>query len=143
MPIDEENDEEMVRVPERLETSTATFLDGIPDHDSQSGSHDPSSDSGTSFKVGRKECDDTLAGVRRIRVGHGEPVEVDHMGSDVDDGEDDDGPSGGLVERDVLVEGNDIVQRRPTKNGNEVSANGQQDKDDIDVQDESGGTGNG
>lgn len=33
LPVDEEDDEEMVGVPEPLEVRTTTLLDGEPDHD--------------------------------------------------------------------------------------------------------------
>lgn len=54
----------------------------------------------------------------------------------------DDGPGGGLVEGDVLVEGNDVVQRCPAQHGDEVPAYWEQDEGGIDVKNEGGSTGN-
>ena len=55
------------------------------------------------------------------------------MSDSVDDRPEDDRPGGGLVECDILVEGNDIVQGSPTQHGDEVPANGEQDEGDINV----------
>lgn len=60
----------------------------------------------------------------------------------MDEGPDDDGPTGGLVECDVLVERNEIVERSAAQNRNEVAANRQQDVDDIDMAKEGGCSGN-
>ena len=51
----------------------------------------------------------------------------------MDDRPEDDGPGGGLVECDVLVEGNDIIQGSLAQQGDEVPANREQDEGDIDV----------
>jgi hypothetical protein len=62
------------------------------------------------------------------------------VGGDVEGGEEDDGPCGCLVEGDVLVEGDEVVERRATEEGDEVAADGEEDEDDVDMKDECGGT---
>jgi len=58
----------------------------------------------------------------------------------VNNGPEDNGPGGGLVEGDVLVEGNDVVQGRPSQHGDEVPAYREQDEGGIDVKKESSST---
>lgn len=141
LPVDEEDDEQVVRVPEPLEVGAATLLNREPDHDSECGGHDPASGSGTGDEVGGDEREELLARRLRVRVDDRELGEVDHVRDDVDDGEDDDGPGDGLVERDVLVEGDERVQRGPAEERDEVAANGEQDERNVDVEDERSGTG--
>ena len=136
LPVDEEDDEEVVRVPEPLEVGAATLLDREPDHDPERGGHDPASSSGPGDEVRGNEGEDLLARGLCIGVDHGKLGEVDHVGDDVNDGEDDDGPGDSLVERDVLVERDERVERRPAEEGDEVAADGEQDECDIDVEDE-------
>ena len=47
------------------------------------------------------------------------------------------------MESNVLVEGNDIIERCATKEGDEVTADGEEDEGNVDVEDESSRTGNG
>lgn len=136
LPVDEEDDEEVVRVPEPLEVRTAALLDREPHHDTEGGGHDPSSGTRAGNEVCGNECDDLLAGRLCVGVDHGELGEVDHVRDDVDDGEDDDGPGDGLVERDVLIERNERAKRRAAQDGDEVAADGEEDERDIDVEDE-------
>ena len=140
LPVDEEDDEEVVRVPEPLEVGTAALLDREPDHDTESGGHDPARRTRTSDEVGGDKGKDLLAGRLRVGVNHGKLSEVDHVGDDVDDREDDDGPGDSLVERDVLVEGDERVEGRAPEERDEVAADGQQDERNIDVEDERSGT---
>ena len=143
LPVDEEHDEEVVRVPEPLEVGAATLLNREPDHDTEGSGHDPAGSTRSSDKVGSNEGDDLLAGGLGVAVDHRELGEVDHVRDDVDDGEDDDGPGNRLVERDVLVERNERVERGPAEERDEVAANGEQDERNVDVEDESSCTGNG
>lgn len=46
--------------------------------------------------------------------------------------EEDDSPSDLLVKSDVLVEWNNVVQWRPTKERDEVAADGKENEDDVD-----------
>lgn len=51
----------------------------------------------------------------------------------MDNSEHDHGPSDGLVKRNVFVERNELIERRLTKQRDEIAADGQQDKDNIGV----------
>lgn len=133
LPVDEEDDEQMVRVPEPLEVSTATLLHGEPDHDGESSGHDPAGYAGTCCEVGGKEGNDPLAGSLGIRVGHRELSEVDHVCGNMNDSSNHDGPGSGFVESDVLVERNDIVERCAAQEGDEVAADRQQNEGHVDV----------
>jgi hypothetical protein len=63
------------------------------------------------------------------------------VGSNVNGCEDDDRPSGGLVEGDVLVKGDDLIERCATEEGNEIAADGEEDEDDVNVEDKGSSTG--
>jgi len=52
LPVDEEDDEQMVRVPEALKVGPAPLLDRKPDYNPQGEPHDPSSDPRTGCEVG-------------------------------------------------------------------------------------------
>ena len=62
------------------------------------------------------------------------------MGCDVDDGEEDEGPGCGFVEGDVFVEGDEGVERGTTAERDEVTADWEEDKCDIYVENERGCT---
>ena len=62
------------------------------------------------------------------------------MCSYVDNGEEHNRPSGCLVERDVLVERDDLVQGRAPEDRDEVAAHREEDERDVDVQHERGRT---
>lgn len=122
LPVDEEYDEQMMRIPEAFKVSTAPLLNREPDHDAKSNCHNPSRRTRAGREVRRKEGNNALPRVSRVRVCHCELVEIDHVSSNVHEREEDNRPSGGFVEGDVLVEGNHVVQRRPPKNRDEVPA---------------------
>lgn len=100
----------MVGVPEPLETSTSAFFDSVVDHDEESCSHNPASNTRTGSEVCCKESDDALTGVFGVWIGHGELRKVHHMGDDMNYGANDNGPCSGFMESDILVEGNDLVE---------------------------------
>ena len=110
LPADEEDDEEVVGIPERLKVGPAPLLYGIVDHDTEAGGHDPASEAGSGGKVGVKEGDELGATGRGGSVGQRELGEVDHVCPDVYDREEDDRPCRGLVKGDVLVERNNMVE---------------------------------
>ena len=142
LPVEEEDEEQVVRVPEALKVRATRFLSSVPSHDDKRSGHDPASDTGTGGEVGDEEDDEAVARRSGERVGKGELGEVDHVRGDVDEGEEADAPADGLVERDVLVEGNVVVERRAAEERDEVAADGQEDERDLDVQNERGTTGN-
>ena len=61
---------------------------------------------------------------------------------DVDDGPEDDRPGDHLMESDVLIEGDNVVERRAPEDGDEVPADGEEDEDHVDMQDQGSRTGN-
>lgn len=56
------------------------------------------------------------------------------MCEDVDGRSDHNRPGGRLVESDILVKGDDVVQRGTSKEGDKVAAHGEEDEDDIDME---------
>lgn len=104
-PHNEEDDEEVMGIPETLVICTARLLNGGEDHGHQSNKHDITGPSGPSDQVGKEEADEAKV------VGGRETAQVDPVSDGVDPGEEDDGPSNKLVEGDVLVELDDSVQR--------------------------------
>ena len=94
------------------------------------------------YGLGGDEGEDLLARGLCIGVDHGKLGEVDHVGDDVNDGEDDDRPGDSLVERNVLIEGNERVEGRLAKKRDEVTANREKDEGHIDMEDERSRTGN-
>jgi hypothetical protein len=143
LPADEKDDEEMVGVPETLKVGAPLLLAGEEDHDGKGGGHDPASEAGPGGEVDIEESDNLGTACRCGRVSHRELVKVDHMGEDVHDGADDNGPGCGYVQGDILVKGDDLVKRGAAEEGDEVAADGKEDEDDIDVEDEGGRTGDG
>ena len=91
LPIDEENDEQMVGVPEAFKLGSTPLLDRKPDHNTETEPHDPSGDTGARCKVGQqKDNESFLGGTRR---GNGEVCKIDHVGEGVNDRPEDEGPS--------------------------------------------------
>ena len=78
-----------------------------------------------------------------VGVNHGEFGKVDHVGGDVHNGAKDDGPCSSFVEGDVFIEGNVVVQRGATQERDEIAADGQKNKYNVDMEDEGSGTGDG
>lgn len=111
LPADEEDDEEMVGVPKLFKPSVraaSAFLDGEPNHDPQGDGHDPSGHAGSGGKVEDEELGKRVR--RRVLCeDDGEHRKVVHMGDDVHGREEDDGPSGGDMELDVVIKGNNVV----------------------------------
>lgn len=137
LPIDEEDDEQMVGVPESLKMGTTTFLNGEENHCSQCCSHDPTSDSRSRGEVGSKESQKSLSSGLGVRVGSRQLCKIYHVRSDVYNRTNNDRPCRRYMESDVLVKRNDVVERGPAKERNEVAANREKDINDIYVQDQS------
>jgi hypothetical protein len=142
LPPNKEHDKQVMRVPKLLKVRLPPFLEREKDHGEQRRGHDPARDAGTGREVGRKKEPD-LGADTRGRVDVGQLGKVDHVRQDMDDGENDDGPCCRLVEGDVLVEGDDVVQRGAAEQRDEVSADGEQDEDDVHVQYKGGRTSDG
>lgn len=90
LPIDEEDNEEVVGVPEPLEMGAASLLNSKEDHDAKGSGHDPASDTRACDKVGLEECNNALTSGLCVRVGHGKLIEVNHVRKNMDNGPSDD-----------------------------------------------------
>ena len=62
LPVDEEDDEEMVRVPKALEVGLAPLLDSKPDDKDQTDKHYPAGDPGPSCEVHQQEVNEGILG---------------------------------------------------------------------------------
>jgi len=144
LPADEEDDEQVMCVPELLEVArgTATLLPGKPNHNSEASGHDPTGDAGSRHKVSFEEDDAGARAAGGSSDRETQPGKVDHVGEGMDGGKEHNRPRSGNMEADVVVEWDDIVQRRLAEQGDEVAANGEENKDDVDVEDEGGSTRN-
>ena len=143
LPADEKDDEEMMGIPEAFKVGAPPLLHGEVDHDAKDNGHDPTSSARPGGKVGIEEGDNPGTGCLCIGVCECKFVKVDHVRGHVDDSADNDRPGSGFVEGDVLVKGDDLVERCATEKGDKVAADGEEDEDDIDVQDKGSGTGDG
>jgi hypothetical protein len=143
LPACKENDEQMVRIPEPFKVRTTSFFQGEKDHDKETGRHDPARNARTRGEIGDQKIGKACAESLCIGVKHGKAPEVDHMCKDMDDSADYDGPRCSLVKCDIFIEWDDAVERCSTKKRDEVPAHGNKNEDDIDVKNESGGTGKG
>jgi hypothetical protein len=132
LPVDEEDNEEVVRIEESLEMSATAFLHCEENHDSHTESHNPSGNTWACSEVGKEENDDFIACLGRLR--DCKFCKVDHVGSNVNDGKYHYGPSSRLVEGDGLIKGDEIVQRGATKQRYEVTADGQEDENNVDME---------
>lgn len=115
LPTDEEDDEQMMRVPETFEMGTAAFLDREEHHGSERCGHDPACRPGASDELREEERRNALPGRLRIRVRDRELRVINHVCGNVHKSEEDHGPGDRLMKRDVLVEGNNVVEGRATK----------------------------
>lgn len=144
LPAKEKDNEKVVGVPKLFKSSfglSSALLNGKPDHDSESGSHDPAGDTGSGREVENEELNRGRRRTRGSPVNGCEPAEVPHVGSNMHRGEDDNRPGGGDVELDVIIERNDIVQGRLAEERDEIPANWEQNEDDVEMEDECSGTG--
>ena len=120
LPVDEEDDEQMVGIPKALKVGPASLFHRVPDNKHQADEHYPAGDPRPSCEVHQQEVDKDILG--RGRRYHGKLHKVVHMGRYVNHSPKDNGPGGSLVERDILVERDDIVQGCSAQQGDEVPA---------------------
>jgi hypothetical protein len=85
-------------------------------------------------KIGCDEEGDALAGGLGTVICHGEAVEIDDVCERVDKTPDEDRPAGSFVQGEIFVERNDGANGRAAQNRDEVAANGEEDEDDVNVQ---------
>jgi len=110
LPVDKEDNEQVVRIPKTLEIRFAFLLPRKVDHNSENSRHNPASHTGASGEVDRKKIDGKLGGSRAH--GSGQFVEIDHVCNDMNNGTGYDGPTSCLMKSYILVKRDDIVQRR-------------------------------
>lgn len=127
-PEQEEDDEEVVHVPETLKVCTTRTFGRRECNSHQTNQHDVATPAGTGGEVGENETHES-----EVVVG-GEAGQVVPMGNGVNPGEEDNGPGDQLVEGDVLVKGNYVVERRTTGNGDEIPAYREQDKGYVNME---------
>lgn len=127
-PENEEDDEQMVRIPEAFELRATMLLSSRPAHGCQRDEHNVAAPSGSRGEIGDEEADEAEA------VDLGEDPEISPMGDGVEPGEEEDGPADELVEGDIFVEGNDAVEWGATRHGDQVSADGEQDESYVHVE---------
>jgi hypothetical protein len=133
LPADEKDDEEMMGIPKAFKVGAFPFLHGEEDYDAKSSGHYPTCDAGPGGEVGIKKSDKFCATCRCTGVSEGEFVKVDHVCGNVDEGEHNDRPGRRLVEGEVLVKGDDLVERSATKEGDKIAADGEEDEGDINM----------
>jgi len=129
----------MVRVPEPLKMGPTPFLHGKPHHDTETRNHDPARGAWASEEVGGEEGEYVLPCGYRLRICPGHFGKVEHVRYDVDDSPNDNGPCGGFVEGDALVEGNDLAEGRAAEEGDEIAADGEENENDVDVKNQGSG----
>jgi hypothetical protein len=139
LPGDEEQDEQVMSIPELLKVArgTAAFLPGKENHDAKEEPHEPPSQSRASGEV---DCEENDKGVRSLGgcYSYAQLGKVHHMGYGMNNREEDDGPCDGDVKVDIFVEGNDLVEWCLAEQRDEVAADGKENEDDIDMKHESG-----
>ncbi len=138
LPADEENDEEVMSIPEVLKVGMPPFLRGKVDHDGKRDGHNPPGSAGPSGKVGLKEGNELCATCLCGSVGEREFGKVDHVRENVHNSADDNRPGGGLMEGEVLIKRNDLVKGCAAEEGDEIAADGEKDEDDINMKDKGG-----
>ena len=133
LPANEKYDKEMMGVPEVFKIGASPFLNGKVNHDGKDNGHDPTGNAGPGGKVGIEESDKLGPACLCTGVCEGKFGEIDHVSGNVDDGADNDRPGGGLMESDILVKGDDLVERCATKEGDKIAADREEDEDDINM----------
>lgn len=143
LPADEEDDEEVVGIPEVFKVGPPPLLPSKEDYDAERSGHDPASGTGSSGEVGVEEGDELGATCLGVGVCHREFSEIDHVCPDVHGREENDRPCRGLVKGYVLVERDNMIEGRAAEERDKVAAHGEKDKDDVDVEDECSAAGDG
>ena len=110
LPVDKEDNEQVVRVPKTLKICFAFLLHRKVNHNSKNSRHNPASHTGASGEIDRKKIDGMLAGSGTH--GSGQFVKIDHVCNDMNNGTGYDGPTSCLMKGYILVKRDDVVQRR-------------------------------
>lgn len=107
MPVDEENNEEVVGVPEPFKVLSSLALSSGPGHSAQRNPHNPTGDSGTRLNTQEEKGLHSSAGV--VSGLNSEIDNIDYVGKGVHKGPDYDRPASGLMEGYVFVKRNEVV----------------------------------
>ncbi len=111
LPVDEKDNEQVVRVPKAFKVCTSPlFRKAYQTIMPNTRFMIQPSDTWTGGEVGGKERANSLGGVSCRGISHGELVKVDHVGRDMDDGEEHNRPGSCFMERVVLVEGDESLR---------------------------------
>lgn len=127
-PENEEYHEHVVCVPEALVVRSACLLHAGEDHGGQCDQHDVARPARSGHQVGKKEAVEA-----KVVLG-GDLRKVVPVSDGVDPAEEENGPSDGDVEGDVLVELDDAVEWRLAGQGDECPADGEQNHGHIEVE---------
>jgi hypothetical protein len=100
-----------MHVPEAFEVCASCFLCGCERYRHQRNQHDIAAPTWASRKICQDKAHETQV------IGGREASEIVPMRNGVDPGEEDDRPCDEFMECDVLVERNDVVERRTTRHG--------------------------
>ena len=111
-PEDEEDDEEMVHVPETFKVCTTSLFRSSQCDCHKRNQHDITTPTRSSSKVGEDEAHESKLVACR------ESGQIVPMCNRVHPGEEYNGPSDELMEGDILVERNNVVQGRTTSHRN-------------------------
>jgi len=130
-------------IPEPFEMGTTPLLHSEPNHDEKNDGHDPTGNARASGEISGEEVAYAFASGCSFHVKECETPEVDHVCDDMNDGASYNGPSRSLVKCDAFVKRNEAIEGSSTEERNEISADREKDEDDIDMENESGGTGEG
>ena len=95
LPVDEEDNKQMMRVPEPLKVLSSALFHCEPDDDRQASEHNPTSNTWASSKICHEEAFDACPG------GRAEAGEVIHVRHGVEKGEESDRPAYRFVESDT------------------------------------------
>ena len=127
-PENKEDDEHVMSVPEALKVRATRLLSSCNGNGHQREQHDVSTPSRSCSEVGEDETHESEF------VECGEAGEVVPMRNGVNPGEEDDSPGDKLVEGDVLIEWDDVVQRRTAGHRDEVPAYWEEDEGYVNMQ---------
>lgn len=132
-PEEEEDDEHVVRIPEAFVVGPPRLLHRRDDHAHQRNEHDIARPARSGHEIRQQPAVDAeVVLARDLR-------KVVPVRNGVDPRPEDNGPRGGDVEGDVLVELDNPVQGRLAEQRDEGSAHGEEDDGDVDVEHQRGG----
>jgi len=140
LPVDKEWNKQVMRIPESLKVFAPFTLPGCPGHNTETDPHNPACYSRACFDAKKEEYLDTFT--RAVARLDSEVDDIDDVGESVHQTPDYKGPRSGLVEGNIFIERNEIVERRPSQEGNKVSANWKQNVYNVDMAEQSASSSN-